>query len=316
MRWRLCSLLLATQVGIACAESETSDDTHTEGLRLELSVADSPILQHEPLVVVVRLTNVSGESVELVPRFEDIYSALKFNISDPYGRSFSHRWIAHADGTASWRGLAPGASMVHRQWLLFGTRRHEYFEFPGEYRIDASFTTPLKGRPVVTLKSGPVVFHVERVPASEVDAWDFFRGLARTAMGTSPEPMDWTRIVHDLDGIPHNYPESRYAPWCLFFLGRGWQLRQWKYEDRAKREAVTAFEKLLADYPDFPMSVETSYYLAKAQYEIDPTLENLEIIQTLIHQHSNLWLMQLATEQIDIRKAHAGVDPSQPVSLP
>ncbi len=135
-------------------------------------------------------------------------------------------------------------------------------------------------------------------------------------MGISPEPMDWTRIAHDLDGIRYKYPESRYAPWCLFLLGRGWQLRQRKYEERAKREAVAAFEKLLADYPEFPMRVEAYYYLAKAQYEIDPTVENLEIIQTMIDQHSDLWLLQLAKEQIDIRKAHAGVDPSQPVSLP
>ena len=172
MRKHLVSLLLAVLPFVACLECEAAEPPSPAPLRLELSVADSEILQNEPVVVSVRVTNVSTENVELDPRFEQEYSAVQFNLSDPYGRSFPHRWIAHADGPASWRQLGPGESIVHRQWLFFGMRRHEYFEFPGEYRIDASFRTPSREGPALTLRSEPVVFQVvETMIEQHPDLW-------------------------------------------------------------------------------------------------------------------------------------------------
>lgn len=315
---RLLSLLLAAtaHAGMAHAQSDSLGRAADRSLQFELFLADTPIMQHEPLAVWVRLTNTSNDIVELDPRFSQEYMDLQFHIVNPYGQSFVHRWIAHADSTACWRPLAPGASMVHRQWLLFGVRRDEYFEFPGEYRVHATFTPPIKGRAPLVLRSEPLAFQVQRVSPIEVQPWHHYRGAARIALGGAGKPNDWISASQTLDAVAHRYPESRYAPWCLFFLARGWQVRQSSYQERAAQEAAAAFDKLIAGYPDFPMIVESRYYLAKERYRLEPAAVHLQQLVALFEKHPSLQLLQKAKEQIDTYENLKHDAPLPTTSLP
>jgi tetratricopeptide (TPR) repeat protein len=254
-------------------------------------------MENEPLVVRVELANISTVPQSVPPLLEQRYGFLTYEISGPKGEAQKYAPLTEIETMFQPQTLAPGDSLADRQLLFYSPNWGVHFKARGTYSVRAVFRLPGRDGDMSLLTSNSEEVTVRAANGANAAALEHFRGnpQALFALGMT---TDWV-IGREFQTIVEKYPESKYAPWSHYFLGRSWQRRDMP-QARAKAErAMLHFRALLKDYPDFPFAVEVRYEIAKELLRLGEKDEAIKRIEELRKSDPSLLLFQRAKEQID-----------------
>jgi hypothetical protein len=95
-------------------------------------------------------------------------------------------------------------------------------------------------------------------------------------------PANWQA----LEQIVAKYPKSRYAPHCLHALAAG-KLHFRKVSPEYTQEAITLFERLEREYPDYVMRDDIRIFLADLYSERAELDKTMEMVKTLVAESSD-----------------------------
>jgi TolA-binding protein len=262
---------------------------------LELTPIKGEILQSEPAVVQVKFTNTSPQSQRIDGALEAEWGRLVYHIVDPKGTRFRYQPIFEVDGTAGQHELAPGGSLVHREMLICSVDMGATTAEAGDYKIQATY---IHASGQGELRSNVALLAVREPAGGDAEAVKRFRGNPQ-ALFAAGATSDWA-IGHEFETVVHKFPESAYAPWSHYFLGRSLQRGQVS-QDRGKSErAIAHFQAILDEHPDFPLAVEVRYQIAKELLRLGKKDEALKRIDELGKSDPNFLLFQRARREIDV----------------
>jgi hypothetical protein len=285
--------------------SAEADDARFQVLELRLSVAESEIVQNEPLVVVIELANRSPGPQIVLPDLETDLGLVTYRIVGPDGKLHPFQPVGQASHQSEPQVLAEDESLLHRQVLLYSADWGVHFKQPGEYRIQAVYRATLSKLAAPDsrerrffLESNVVTVDVKPARGDDEKALEHFRGnpQALFALGLTHEWM----IGREFETILRKYPNCSYAPWCYYFLARAWPDHPLRNAQLKSERAVRMFETLLTKYPDFPLATDVRYQIARELSRLGRKKEALERVERLIEEHPNLRLFQRVKLQIRV----------------
>jgi len=268
-----CRIMARCDLGL-CVVLAVSRIDAAGPLGLEVTVPRPAIVQGEPVVVEVRLGNISAEPVTVDPLLAPEAGRLIWYFTSPAGTERRYRPVFLLDGEARPRELAPGESLVARQMLLVDAEAGPLFGEPGEHQIEAMFSDTHSGSAAAVVRSNRAAILVREAVGDDAEARQRFSGRPQ-AMFAMRLTADWA-IAAEYEAIAGDYPQSPYAPWSRYFLarsgGEGGDRR-----DRSAR-AIIHLRTIVERYPGFPLALEARYLLAREQWQTgqrEAAMENL-----------------------------------------
>ncbi|MBW3600961.1 MAG: tetratricopeptide repeat protein, partial [Planctomycetes bacterium] len=204
--------------------------------------------------------------------------------------------------------LKPNESLLHHEFLLYSPNWGFHFREPGDYTIQATFDYGISPTPRLALRSNRVKLSVVPAPGVNAIALERFNGhpQGKFAIGMS----DAYAIADEFQTVITEWPDTPYAPWSYYFLGRAWQARPENDQHNRRmrghsgvneflsQKAIATFEILLNDHPTFPFAAEAHYQIAKEMLRLGQRQRALRRIKKLIEQHPNLRLIRKVDQTI------------------
>lgn len=266
--WVLIALGLAlgSQTCLSYAQSEVE----IPPVVMTLEVNRSTYWLGEPVVAVARIYNWYSPEIR-------IYSAYGFQgVSDlriAHENVMSDRYRAHfpaAPVTEKNLGLPYGKAFEFRMVVVYDSGRPGDLALyePGTYRF--ALNQPLeysnsfagdtgRTRYAATAETGDI--KVVEPPLEGRAAFDLLVSTPGAVLSLSSlMAMASTRDV--LEKIAREYPESRYAPYCLHAVG-SYALTQVAADTKEIERAEWAYKRIMETYPNYPLLTEVRLHLAK-----------------------------------------------------
>lgn len=223
---------------------------------LACSFSKTTVVEGEPLIIRIELTNKTGK--ELMTPYGDplVFSSASFfaTIHDAHGVA-AGEWLLQHSGVAATVRFLPGAN-VSCQKLCLPFRRIDWNKWqwlqPGDYALQCTCSWGLGQK----LTAEPVRFAVSRVPDAHRSASD---RLVKVHFGGWSLSDD--RVPPDLDEIAHAFPASPYAPYVRFRSALAELARTPLSEGGPSLEEKTRAQSIinkcrmvLSQQPEFPMN--------------------------------------------------------------
>ncbi len=157
-----------------------------------------------------------------------------------------------------------------------------YFLEPGSYTLVASHILSEPWRRPLYAATAQVPFQVKEPNEKEKAALSLFR----------QRPIIFARnkeeLTHSQDNalqsyrtLLDKYPETPYAPYARYYIGRILQVQEkWP-------EAAAAYEATLKAHPDFPLKADLLYYLAFSYARAGDKPKARQVLQTLQKEFPN-----------------------------
>ena len=272
-------------------------DEPEKSLELGVSLSKKEIVQFEPVVLDVSVTNRSKKPQQVVGTWDLDWLYLKISVTDSTGKDVFHRINgAVADGIPSKVIIAAGPrdnSLHHR--IVLTASPGTWMDKPGDYKLQATFDYGnKKAKP---LKSNTVNLAIKPAQGIDKQALTRFRGYPQAkflAMSTNAAV-----VGEEFEAVIKKYPKSVYTPWCYYILGWAWQ----DYDRIPERQRALAaqeyFGELLRKYPKFPLKIEAEYELARALYRLGEREKALKQIDDLAGKHSDLLLFRNVNRSLE-----------------
>ena len=268
----LCLVLRST---IAVADQNQSASSLP--LRLEVRLNKSVYIVGEPIIVNLKITNLGTETVEGI--WFSYVNTLRYEIRTVKGENlvplFVYYSFYHRDVTLWRRQMQPQDAVTTAMDVMLGdivevSPDYERVEFhdsqmgqasthlkEGVYSIEVSHKLP---KPLKGLMSATAKFQVRQPTEREKVALGLFHPRPYEVYNHKAQVIKTkTAAIEEClvsyQQLCRDYPDTVYAPYAAYYIGRLWQNQQ-KWAD-----AITQYESILRKYPAFPLKADLLYYL-------------------------------------------------------
>ena len=270
--------------------------------RLTVELSQKEYLECEPLVLVLKVTNVSDRPAKLPYLSNESFARRGFTyrlVKIPDGRPFTHRpWcpgarnLALAFGLRDRSLLPPGEARWCKKVIfpyeLSGSRpEHSQHLSPGRYQLllRMTYTVDQATNSPTSLVSAPVEFSVVKPEGDEAEAaarialvpgvGSFFEGGGGEAPASLRE-------------VAGRYPETVYARHIrarelLKAMEKEWSRRLQQEADT--RTLTRRVEQFLVRYPDFPLADEMTYRLTHMYRLRGRTGQEVRVLRELLAEY-------------------------------
>ena len=280
----LFRLLAICALGFAVAPARGEDPNSK--LELKLSLSKSEIVQLEPIALIISVQNLANEAQDIYPIFDRHYQHLKVYVTSPSGNENELRLGGVADGWIPPYPLAKKGVIRYR--MMLSGQPKGWMDTPGEYKLHITFLC-LKNPKL--LKSKPVKLTVKPAEGVDKEALDRFRGYPQADFLERGTRAD--AIAEQFRFVIRKYPKSVYTPWCYYILGWAAQNDSVSAPSAKAVNAIGYYERLLKEYPKFPMKTEVEYEMARESLWLGKDDEAaIDQIEDLASKHSDLWLFR------------------------
>lgn len=290
---------------LCCGRNSWARNTDSP-LRLSITSTKDVFFVREPIWIKTILTNVGEDSLRVAPL--DIYAGfLLLSLTTEDGTMTEFKWnlanyIGHGED------LAPAESVYVMYDLLQGYGKqvesggYDPILDVGEYRLvadyrpgqfDSSLTIP-------GVNSDILRFKVESPVGEEVKAFELLE-VAHKYKWTKPQIENRKQKVREIcQTIVERYPGSVIAPAAQYEIAKmlmPMTIPAYEYWD--PDEAMVECRRMIENYPDYPETKSTVYFLIRCYHEKKAEDEGKEYLRTIIDKYKGTLLSRTAWEALD-----------------
>ncbi len=261
-------------------------------VELKLSLSKSEIVQFEPIVLTIAVRNLSKEPEQIHLKFDPIAQYLRIFVTSELGKTKRIKPDIISNVYVGPHEFGPKDVIRYR--LMLSGKPHDWMDTPGEYKLHITFDCLKDAK---RLESESVKLTIKAAEGVDKEALDRFRGYPQATFldrGSTAEA-----IAGQFRFITQKYPKSVYTPWCYYILGWAMQNRRADFaSDSLQAEAaIDYYERLLREYPKFPMKTEVEYEIAReslraAAKDDEARMGAIDQIEHLARKHPDLWLLR------------------------
>lgn len=290
---KVCFALLVALWCIVGSSLEAEESSNA--LELRLSLSKRQIVQFEPVVLEVSVTNRSAKPQQIYNTLDLDWLYLKVFVTDSAGKEFQLGTGGISDGIPGRETIAADpANNTLRHKILLTPFPKSWMDTPGDYKLHATFDY---GKDVKPLKSNTVGLKVKPTEGINKKALERFRGRLQASFLANKSTCP--PIAEEFEAVIKEHPKSIYVPWCYYVLGRASQ-HQKRVPERARAvEASEYFRRLLEKHPKFPLTTEVRYEIARELLRLGQRDDALRRIDDLAGKHSDFLVFRNANSALE-----------------